>query len=87
MFDAFYNNVKKGLEVELNVDGFCIEDQLGLRRKVCTVVQISYYFVPCLKKLHFTSTDDLFMPCALLLSWICYYKWGIADFAIVKAPI
>ncbi|KAH9724081.1 Structural maintenance of chromosomes flexible hinge domain-containing protein GMI1 [Citrus sinensis] len=34
MFDAFYNNVKKGLEVELNVDGFCIEDQLGLRRKV-----------------------------------------------------
>lgn len=68
MFDAFYNSVKKGLEVELRIDGFCIEDQLGLRRKVSIVVYISYYFVPCIKKLHFILTDDLFFPCALLLS-------------------
>ncbi|XP_031249476.1 structural maintenance of chromosomes flexible hinge domain-containing protein GMI1-like isoform X2 [Pistacia vera] len=34
MFDAYNNHVFKGLEVELNLDGFRFEDQLGIKRKV-----------------------------------------------------
>ncbi|KAK4835638.1 hypothetical protein QYF36_012364 [Acer negundo] len=34
MFDAYSNHVEEGLEVELNVDGFCSEDPFGLKRKV-----------------------------------------------------
>ncbi|KAK1571160.1 hypothetical protein Q3G72_012800 [Acer saccharum] len=34
MFDAYGNHVEEGLEVELNVDGFCCEDPFGLKRKV-----------------------------------------------------
>ncbi|KAJ0024579.1 hypothetical protein Pint_07527 [Pistacia integerrima] len=34
MFDAYNNHINKGLEVELNLDGFRFEDQLGIKRKV-----------------------------------------------------
>ncbi|KAL5738604.1 hypothetical protein ACOSP7_031365 [Xanthoceras sorbifolium] len=34
MFDGYGNHVEEGLEVELNVDGFCCEDMFGLKRKV-----------------------------------------------------
>ncbi|KAH7543839.1 hypothetical protein JRO89_XS15G0028400 [Xanthoceras sorbifolium] len=34
MFDAYGNHVQEGVEVELNVDGFCCEDMFGLKRKV-----------------------------------------------------
>ncbi|KAJ4726669.1 Protein defective in meristem silencing 3 [Melia azedarach] len=34
MFDAYSNHVKKGLEVEFSMNGFCFEDCLGLKRKV-----------------------------------------------------
>ncbi|XP_031249144.1 LOW QUALITY PROTEIN: structural maintenance of chromosomes flexible hinge domain-containing protein GMI1-like [Pistacia vera] len=34
MFDAYNNHVSKRLEVELNLDGFRFEDQLGIKRKV-----------------------------------------------------
>ncbi|KAK2635775.1 hypothetical protein Ddye_030567 [Dipteronia dyeriana] len=34
MFDAYSNHVEEGLEVKLNVDGFCCEDPFGLKRKV-----------------------------------------------------
>ncbi|XP_043716489.1 structural maintenance of chromosomes flexible hinge domain-containing protein GMI1 [Telopea speciosissima] len=34
MLDAFGNHVKKGLEIHVNVDGFCFQDRAGPRRKV-----------------------------------------------------
>ncbi|XP_044505503.1 structural maintenance of chromosomes flexible hinge domain-containing protein GMI1 isoform X4 [Mangifera indica] len=34
MFDAYKNHVNKGLEVEFSLDGFWIEDQSGVKRKV-----------------------------------------------------
>ncbi|XP_031263404.1 structural maintenance of chromosomes flexible hinge domain-containing protein GMI1-like [Pistacia vera] len=34
MFDTYSNHVNKGVEVELNLDGFRFEDQLGIKRKV-----------------------------------------------------
>ncbi|KAJ0035517.1 hypothetical protein Pint_25582 [Pistacia integerrima] len=34
MFDTCSNHINKGLEVELNLDGFRFEDQLGIKRKV-----------------------------------------------------
>ena len=34
MLDAHDNHVGKGLEVQLNVDGFCILDNEGSKRKV-----------------------------------------------------
>ncbi|KAF5442725.1 hypothetical protein F2P56_035352 [Juglans regia] len=34
MFDAYGNHISQGLEVELVVEGFCIQDQIGSKRKV-----------------------------------------------------
>ncbi|KAJ4954884.1 hypothetical protein NE237_011667 [Protea cynaroides] len=34
MLDAFGNHVKKGVEILVNVDGFCFQDQAGPSRKV-----------------------------------------------------
>ncbi|KAJ9680038.1 hypothetical protein PVL29_021800 [Vitis rotundifolia] len=34
MFDAYGNHAREGLEVQLNVDGFCFQDHNGLKRKV-----------------------------------------------------
>ncbi|XP_058206197.1 structural maintenance of chromosomes flexible hinge domain-containing protein GMI1 isoform X3 [Rhododendron vialii] len=43
MFDAYGNHVDEGLEVQLNVDGFSFQDQIGATRKVdqCGYVDLS----------------------------------------------
>lgn len=45
MFDAYKNHVNKGLEVEFSLDGFWIEDQSGVKRKVriFTVLRINVF--------------------------------------------
>lgn len=46
MFDKYGNHVKKDLEVQLNMEGFILQDQLGLKRKVrffvllCLVIKL-----------------------------------------------
>ena len=34
MFDAYGNHVSKGLEVQLDVEGFHIQDKIGPKREV-----------------------------------------------------
>lgn len=49
MFDAYGNHVMVDSEVQLNLKGFQILDQIGLKRKVCVIisflVRLCYYEV------------------------------------------
>lgn len=40
MLDAYGNHVDKGLEVQLNVDGFSFQDRKGSIRKVSAIFQL-----------------------------------------------
>lgn len=40
MFDAYGNHVDGGSEVQLNVDGFSFQDQIGATRKVSAIPQL-----------------------------------------------
>lgn len=40
MFDAYGNHVDRGLEVQLNVDGFSFQDHKGSIRKVSAIPQL-----------------------------------------------